>query len=347
MKKLFFVSIAVVGLFTSCEKKEDEKVFTSTDGPKLIVSNEGPFSSGSGSLSVIELSSGKVTNDVYADNNGGATVGSILQDIEIKGNVGYASINNADEVLVFNGDNYQYRNVVPVTYPRYIVSDDNYVYVCGGNLSGKVTKINNSTGSKVGDVAVGTNPDGIAHNNNWVVTSNKGSWTDGDSTISVINKSTFKVDTTINVGFKPRNVVFDSNGDLWVLVSDGGNNTTKTELVRLTTEDWIIQERVKIAENDESVTKLNLNEDGTKLYYWKSDGLYVYEIGQVVNSTPIIAKGNHQAFYALEINSSNGNIFTFDAMDYSSKGIVRAYTAAGDSITQYEVGVIPNGGVFR
>lgn len=341
------MSIAIVSLFSSCEKKEDEKMGVATSGPVLVVSNEGPFLSGSGSISVIELSSGTVNNDVYAANNGGATVGSILQDLYFANSNGFAVVNNADEVIVFDAENYNYENVVTVDYPRFMTSNGEYGYISGGNASGKVTKINLSSGAFVDDVSVGENPQGIVAGGNWVATTNFGAYPNNDSTISVVNSTSMELDTNIHVGLKPNDLVLDANGDLWVLVTASYIATAKPELVRLDTASWEIKERLVLGSESDNISKLAINESKSKIYYSKSDGVYVYELGQPISSTPFVPKGSHSNFYGLEINPNNGHVFTFDAGDYSSKGVVREFNSVGDSITQYKVGVIPNGGVFR
>lgn len=351
MKKLVLSGVILASLLTGCKKDEKDEcddfgASISKEGV-LIVSNEGPFSSGSGTLSGIDLTKGKVVNDLYSENNCGAQLGSILQKIWLNDEHGYALVNNADEVVKFDPNNFTSKKTLSITYPRSIAVSGNYGYISGGNADGKVTKINVETGEILSSVTVGENPQGIVAGVSWAITTNYGSWPNNDSTISVVNTSSMTLDTNIHVGLKPNDAVLDANGDLWVLVTASYISTAKPELVRLDTTTWTIEERVELGGVDDNVSKISINGTKDKIYFPKSDGIYVYSIGQTVSSTPVVEKGNHSNFYGLEVNPNNGHIFTFDAKDYSSKGLVREFDLSGDSVAGFEVGVIPNGGVFK
>ena len=94
----------------------------------------------------------------------------------------------------------------------------------------------------------------------------------------------------------------------------------------------------------EYLNKITINESGDIIYYYKGDGVYRVGINGDYINEEVLIPGN---FYGVEVDPASGNILTFDAKGFSSDGVVGRYSADGDSITHYSVGVAPNGALIK
>lgn len=342
MKKSIIYLFASAVLLTAC-KKDDPITETCSDCDNdsfLFVSNEGSFG-GTGSVSKINLTKQTVENDLYSNANNSVPVGSVVQSLSLTDQGGYVVTNGSDQIVGYNGSDFSHKNAITVSYPRYVASEGDFGYVTSGNYAGKVFKFNLSTGTIVDSVAVGNGPEQLVILDNKIVVCNSGGW-DNDSTIAIIDKETFELDSLLEVGSKPTDILEDKNGDLWILASGQYASTKEPQIVQLNISDWSVTQSIVIGTADQNVSKMAINADKDMLVYYKSDGVYKLGVSETsAPSSPLISKGG---WYGIE---ANADLFLFESPDFSSAGKVVQYTIDGDSITEYSVGVGPNGGAFN
>ena len=342
MKKSIIYLFASAVLLTAC-KKDDPITETCSDCDNdsfLFVSNEGSFSE-TGSVSKINLTKQTVENDLYANANNSVPVGSVVQSLLLTDEGGYVVTNGSDQIVGYNGSDFSHENAITVSYPRYIASEDDFGYVTSGNYAGKVFKFNLSTGAIVDSVAVGNGPEQLVILDDKIVVCNSGGW-DNDSTIAIIDKETFELDSLLEVGSKPTDILEDKNGDLWILASGQYASTKEPQIVQLNSSDWSVTQSIVIGTADQNISKMAINADKDMLVYYKSDGVYKLGVSETsAPSSPLISIGG---WYGIE---ANADLFLFESPDFSSVGKVVQYTIDGDSITEYSVGVGPNGGAFN
>jgi len=343
MKKPIVYLVAFLALLSACEKDpeipNEESCNDCENDTYLYVSNEGPYG-GTGSISKINVTKRTVYNDVYSSANAGIPIGSVVQSLAFHNNTGYAVLNGGDQITTFNESTNEYLSSFSVAYPRYINVSGDYGYVTSGNEAGKVYKFELSTNTIIDSVEVGNGPEQLIFTGGKIIVANSGGWIN-DSTIAIIDLETFKLDSLIEVGSKPTDIVEDKNGFIWVLASGQYENSKAPKLVQINPLNWSIEKDLTLGSDDESVSKMTIDKTQENILYYKSDGVYKININE--SSVPGIAFISATNCYGIEANS---DVFLFVAPDFSSAGYVKQYSMNGDSIAQYDVGVAPNGGVF-
>lgn len=349
MKKSILSIIAAATLLTSCEEDPTiqngcKEAFDFSSG--AIVVNEGPFS-GTGSISHVNLTSGAVSNFIYEKANCDVPAGGVLQSAAIHETKGYIVANNSQSVHVVNLVTFENIGTMSMSYPRYIAFKNNFGYVSNGNYAGKLYKFSTGSGVITDSVSVGGGPERIITTDSYIISPNSGGW-DIDSTVSFVNIAGFEVDTTITLDYKPKAAAVDKNGKLWVVTSGLGkwdaNGPTAPKLFKVDLTTKVVENSYVIGDAAHTASKLVFNAAGDVLFVLKSEGILSFNIDGSNDGDAVFIAGS---FYGLDINPSNDEIFTFDAKDYTSNGSVGVFSATGDSLTTYHVGVAPNGAVFK
>ena len=164
-----------------------------------------------------------------------------------------------------------------------------------------------------------------------------------EKTIVKIDTSTDKVVATLEVGLQPASLVKDNNGKLWT-ICDGGYEGSPVgyeapTLCRIDPEKMAVEARYSFAKGD-YISKVRINGTGDKLYWLNGGALYAMEIG--AESLPTAKSLNADGYlYALTIDPKTNEIYVADAIDYQQAGIVYRYSAAGELLDSFYVGVIP------
>lgn len=344
MKKPIVYLFACLALLSACEKDpeipNEESCNDCENDTYLYVSNEGPYG-GTGSISKINVTKGTVYNNVYSSANSEIPIGSVVQSLTFHDNIGYAVLNEGEQITSFNKTTNEYISSFSVKYPRYIAVSGDYGYVTSGNKAGKVYKFELSTNAIIDSVGVGNGPEQLIVTNDKIIVANSGGWIN-DSTIAIIDLETFKLDSLIEVGSKPTDIVEDKNGFIWVLASGKYDDTKAPKLVQINPMNWSIEKDLTLGSDDESVSKMTTDKTLENILYYKSEGVYKVNINE--SSVPSVAFISASNCYGIEANL---DVFLFVAPDFSSAGYVKQYSMNGDSIAQFNVGVAPNGGVFN
>lgn len=332
-------------MLTGCrkEEKKEETCTNCENDTFLYVSNEGAWP-GSGSISAINLNKKSVQNDFYTDANSGAELGATLQSLFVSDKKGFAMVAGADQVVVYNVESGVYQDQMSIKYPRYMISDEDFGYITSGKYEGKLYKVNLTSNNLIDSVSVGVGPEQLAIVDEKIVVANSGGW-GNDSTISVVDVSSFELDTNVFLGPKIMDVTVDANSKVWALSSVYWEGTNNSALFQLDPSDWSVLKTIELTSTSESVSKIAISSDKNKIYYYKSDGVYALSIdASVAPSSPMIEKGG---WYGLEVNPSTDKLYLFNSGGGLGNGFVSEYNVEGDSLTSYNVGQFANGGVFR
>lgn len=346
--------LAVVSLgvmMTACKKDEPgegcEKEFNFTSG--ALVSCEGKYPD-NGSISHVDLTTGEVTNLIYQDANCGVGAGISLQSVAFNSTKGYivSSGSGGGSVQIVDLSTFTNNKSLSFSYPRYMNFYGNSAYLTNGSGAGKIYKISTQSNIVTDSVSVGSGPENLIINNNNIVVANSGGWS-VDSSISFVDMSTFTVDTTINVGYKPKDIVEDKNGNIWVscagLSSYDANGPTAPMLYEINPLTKAILNSYVVGTTDQSVNRITINSSKDVIYYYHYNGdVFAFNIdGSSVND-PAIVSGS---FYGISIDPATDNILTFDSKGFTSNAEMGVYSSTGDSITAYSVGVGANGTIIK
>lgn len=186
-----------------------------------------------------------------------------------------------------------------------------------------------------------TTAERIVAKNNKVYVSN-GSFGSGN-TITVIDGLSESVEATINLGQGKTPISIVQKDDvLYVL--------TKTEVLKIDMADNAILDSIEIPSNILSPNHLSI--DGNNLYF-TGNGASVYSFSAdatEISSTPLLTHQSSASSWGTMYGFAvrNGKIYVADVFGTGdSDGKAYVYSASGNLLMDYSVGVIPNGFYFN
>lgn len=355
--QLFYLSAFAMAItFTSCKKDDPEPAPGGAVGTNyssgVFVTNEGPFGSGTGTISFYNRATGAVSSDIFEAKNG-YPLGNIVQSMEIYNSKAYIIVNNAGKVEIADGTSFASAgSVTGFTYPRYFLginSSKGYVSEWGaGGVVGAIKVVDLSTKMITGTITTGKGAEGmvLAGSNVYVAC---GGGFDNDSVVTVINSNTNAAITNIYVGANPKSIKMDAIGKVWVLCSGQWDPTytfliNPGKLVRIDTATNAVDLSLPFASTFSQPSNLVLNSSKTTLYYSYSGGVYSHSYtSSALSGSSII----NRSFYGLGVDPTNDFIYGSDAVDFSSNGKVIRYNASAALVDSFAVGVIPGGFYFK
>ncbi len=352
MNKHVIIALAASLLF-ACEEEETPtpKPPTNKYQSGVLISNEGVFQTGTGTLSFYNRDSKTIANDIFLEENG-VPVGNILQSVAQVGNSVYLVVNNSQKIIVADaGSMIQKAVITGFQSPRYFhaVSADK-AYVTDW-VSNTVAVVNLKTNTITSTIAVGSGPENMAQIGSSVFVTNSGGF-GIDSTITIINSITDEVEGTFVVGPNPNSIQIDVNGSIWILcagISDFVNpaNDVAGKLLQVDRTNFTVTQSLTFPTKTDHPAKLEMNEAGTVLYYLSSGyGGQVFSLSISSSALPTSAFING-SFYALGIDPLNDDIYTSDPLDYNQRGDVYRFSKTAQPLDTVKAGIIPGNFLFR
>jgi len=342
-------------VFTACTKTEDTPDYGKY-GAGVLISNEGTFGVGNGSISYYDTDNESITNEIFQLENG-RSLGDVVQSVNRIGDYVFIQVNNSNKIEVVDGKSFAEVGAIQnLTQVRYAVGDENTAYASAWGTwgaDGKVYIIDVNTLAVTDSVATGLGPEAMVLANNKLFVANSGGW-GYDNSISVIDPSNKTVLETIEVGANPKSMVLDENDKLWVLCSGSalydanwtpiGHNPSK--LVQINTTDYTVIKEISLFD-EQHPAKLAINPEGNMLYIGAGfgfNGIYTLDINDAgFAETQLVSK----SFYGFEVNPADGVIFAYEALNFTERGKLYRYSDAGVELGNYLVGIAPNGSSLK
>ena len=229
MKKLALVvmllSLAVFS-FVGCGEDEPDNGVTPPETATAVY----VLNSAATSISVIDLETGDVTNDVVI-------VGMWPNQLVYRDGTVYCVNSGSNNIMIFDADTWETETPVDLgagNNPMNMVFyDDNTVFV-SCSVSGKVLKVNLSTKTVTTEIDAGIGTTGIGIKDGVVYASNTAydgeTWTYGQGTVTVIDAAAATVTTTIDVGTNPQSLAEAPDGTIHVVCSGDWGATVSGEI---------------------------------------------------------------------------------------------------------------------
>ena len=346
--------VILILLVFGCKKKK--VVETNTDNVSqlkngMIVLCEGLFQQNNASLSWIDLSSSVVIDNQFFTTKTGRLLGDTGNDIESYGGKIYVVVNVSSTIEVLdkstgtsikqismmnNGISKQPRSIAFYGSNAFITCFDGYVDV-----------LDTATLTITKRIKVGENPEGLSISNGKLYVANSGGLNSPnvDSTVSVINLSSFAEVKKITVGKNPGSIVTDSQGDVYV-IARGNYGNISSRMVKINSI------------NDELATTFPFDASGIEVmgnnllinyhnYTTSTNNIALFDaITETVSNPTLIDNSHFTTLYGVQYNSFNHKIYCRDAMGYSNTGYVRVFSEAGQYETSYHVGLNPGKIIF-
>lgn len=361
MKKLnqernyVFTLFAIVSIltFSSCDQEDDAPLGV-YEQDAILITNEGLFNTSNGSISFYNRSTGSVENNIFQKAND-RILGDVAQHTSVHNNKAYLVVNNSNKIEVVNANTFKGLGVINgLALPRYFEAlDDNKGYVTewvsfAGN--GRVAVVDLATLTVTKTIEVGALPEQLLISGNKLYVINS-----AGNTVSVINTTTDVVEANITVTNKPNSLVLDRNNNLWVL--SGGTKVYNSDwtaideaaseagaLAKINITNNTVTNTIVFGNKASSPSKLTLNGDKSNLYYSYQGKIYELNINATsLNSTALI----NRDVYGLGVDPVTGQIYAGKAGDFRSDGWVVRFQPNGTKVDSFQVGIAPNGFVFR
>ncbi len=347
MSKKLILPFLLIAALSGCKPDEDNTPQGDYE-TGVFISNEGPFGTGTGTVSFYNRTSGSVSNNIFEIVNN-RPLGNVVNSIEVHNNKAYIVVNNAAKVEVVNVADFTSMGVIEnVGTPRFFIGiDDTKGYLTDWNSGIKVIDLATNTISST--IATGgTGPEQMALIGSEVFVANLGGF-GNDNTVSSINTTTDAITSTLQVGHRPQALTVDANGKLWVLCSGIQDwtvpaNDTPGKLVRINPTTKTVELELSFATSSDHPISLITNTAKTKLYYSLNGG--VYEVDVNATSLPSSALIN-RSFYNIGVDPVSGYLFGSNALDFVQNGYVVRYTLSGTVVDSFQVGIIPGNFYFN
>lgn len=343
---LTFLALAVTLVSTSCTKDEDASIKGAFSNGIFIV-NEGPFQTGTGTITYYNPDSNLIKQDIFETING-RPLGNIAQSMTIYNGKGYIVINNAGTVEVVDIATFKSEaTITNLTNPsQFLIVDGQKAYV--SDWIGHVAVVDMATNTITKTIPAGTGPDVMVKSGNYVYVANTGGF-GVDSTVTVIDFSTDKVVKTITVGDVPAGMAADGNGNIWVLCKGKGFNgwpqpaDTRAKLVQIDPVTFLIDTKYTFSSTDTHPEKLVINKQKSSLFFLFDESIYQFGITMPGIPERIFSR----SFYSLGYENKTGYLYASDVKNYTSNGIVlRIKADNGSVVDSILTGIVPRSFAF-
>ncbi|MEC4117601.1 DUF5074 domain-containing protein [Myroides phaeus] len=356
LKNIYLLLFSLI-LLTSCRK--DEMILLSDSSTVSIPApsdqyrgfyllNEGNMGMNRASIDLFEYDSGVYTRDIFSERNPNITkeLGDVGNDIQIYGKKVYATINVSNFVEVFDVETGKHIKQIHVPNCRYLKFKGGKAYV--SSYSGKVEINPNAEIGFVAEidtlslevtrkVVVGYQPEEMVIKGNKLYVANSGGYRvpNYDTTVSVVDLTTFTEIKKIEVGINLHRMQMDRNGDIYVS-SRGDYYNEEPSL-------YVIDSNTDKVKQKLDIPISNMTIDDDKLYYYATS--YKHNTGQntisygILNTNTkqiitdnIITDGTDKQIlipYGIAVNPETKDIYMTDAQDYVGTGFVYCYSPEG------------------
>jgi len=230
MKKTIF-ALSILSFMTfSCENDDDvtnpvdPTVITLNEPYRdgFLVTNQGPFNTGFGTVSFIDEGFSTIENDIYQTVNND-NLGNIVQSIGFTEDNAYVVANIGNRLTIV--DRYTFEEIARIdaglSNPRFFASVDGKGYLTNWGDGADATDdyvavIDLASNTITSTIAVEEGPEEILFNGTYLYITHQGGF-GVNNIVTVIDPATDTVVTTIPVGDVPNGLELDSAGNLWVL----------------------------------------------------------------------------------------------------------------------------------
>lgn len=348
--KITFIAVFLIVL-ASCKKdKPNTPAVPETLKNGMLVLNEGLFNLNNSTLSWVDLNSGSVNNEFFTQ-KAGRLLGDTGNDMERYGGKIYIIVNVSSTVEVLDASTGKPIKQISMLngsvskQPRSIAFYGNKAFITC--FDGFVDVLDTTSLQIVQRIPVGLNPDGITVSGQKVFVSNSGGLNSPvmDSTVSVIDVNSLTEISKIKVGKNPGSIVTDHQGDVYV-VARGNYDNIPPRMKRINANTLTV-------DNSFNFDAGGIERMGNKLlisyynYTTETSNVALFNATtETLESASYLNMANVQTLYGVHYEPSNQQIYVLDAMGYTNTGYIRVYSALGNYMNSYHVGLNPNSILF-
>lgn len=314
-------------------------------GNGLFIVCEGNFQYGNASLSYYDPAGNTVLNEVFLRANG-YKLGDVAQSMVVRGNIGWIVVNNSHVVFAIDTGTFkEVGRIEDLTSPRYMhfVTDDKaYITQLWDN---RIFIVNPLTYEITGYITIpgmtmeSGSTEQMVQLGNYVYVN---CWSYQNRIIK-IDATTDEVVEELTVGIQPQSLALDCNGYLWT-ATDGGYEGSPygyeaPSLYKIDTATFTVERKWTFSYG-ESLTELQLNKKGDRLY-WINDDVWSMDVADTEIPTKPFLKYGGTIYYGLTVSPYSGDVYVADAVDYQQAGKIYRYSEGGELLDEFYTGIIP------
>ena len=306
----------------------------------LYVLCEGNMGSNKARLDYMNLEKGDYYSNWYGAQNPTQLkeLGDVGNDVQQYGGRLYAVINCSHKVEVMD---IRARHIgqVEISNCRYMAFHGDKLYVsayvgsvANPELLGSVYEVDTATLQITREVKVGHQPDELCVVGNFIYVVNSGGYLTNryDSTVSVIDRSSFTEIKQIPVGLNPTRIRKDNQNQLWICCQ-GNYKDIQPQVVVLKNEQIVHRINIPCANISISGSTAGiLNAENKELQTFKTTDY------SLVNT---LSLSSYENPYGLLLTSEA--IYVTDAKNYVSSGVLHCYNLTGTECWTAKTGDIP------
>lgn len=308
----------------------------------VLVVCQGNYGSGNGSITHYNTETKTATQDYYALNNAGRSLGDTPMSLSMWST--YCFIPVKGEVAVIDPRTGMFKRSITGLNKPNTVGVVGLVKGFMTDVSEPTIKIFHAeTGVFVDTINLSSAADKLVLVGDKYIYTNQ--WSYGKQILK-INAISNKVEDSIEVGVQPSCLAADASGNLWT-ITDGGYDgnplgNVDPQIVKVRIDE---QGKMTIA-HKWTLTKgpnyqIGVSSWGASIYYTAGDKLYKFEASATTPpTTPIITVAGANFSNVVE-DPFTGDIYLSDVKDYVSKGAVYRYSKDFKLIDTFETGIMP------
>jgi hypothetical protein len=300
----------------------DPALFSSDSFKQIIMLCEGAYGNNNADVAVWRQHQDEVQTNLYKTVNG-KSLGDVAQHMIRVNNHYWITVNNSNKIVILDTATFREVHSIPsIPTPRFMCFDGNQTVTVGSLYHSNIYLINTANFQVEKTIT-------LPYKNTETLLYSNGNFfaAPWDTASRFIFKfsSQLQVLTPIDIEAKaPHSMVFDKNGDLWVLCGNQYKNTP-SYLVQLDTSSVSVKRKFAFSSKQDPI-KLSINQRGDSLYYLMvnymggqtNNGLYCMNIdGTILPEIPLISAPTQSYYWAYQVAPEYNTIFLSDAKGFT------------------------------
>lgn len=370
MKKLTIVILAAISaLLYGCRTDEWTPDYSDVEAKSgFFLLNEGNMGTNKCTIDYFDYATQTYNRNMFASHNPDVVLelGDGGNDIGVYGGKLYAVINQSNLVEVADASSVRHLAQIAVANGRNLAFCGAHAYVSSyagatygdkNRRKGYVAKIDTVSLQVVDTCEVGFQPEEMAVYGSKLYVANSGGYCapDYDSTVTVIDLTTFKVISTINVGINLHRMEVDRKRGL-IYVSSRG------DYVDVPSSIYVIDTQIdRVVDHFADLRCADMTLAGDSLYVFSAEwsnisystevrySLLDLQRGRIVTDS-FITDGSETEIvypYGIAVNPDTRDIYITDAKDFMTPGTLYCYSSDGKRRWSVMTGDLPGHFAFR
>lgn len=339
-KSFIFIGLIVAALFTCCSRDTIINITGSNTGTVYVL-YEGGQNPGSGDYSLIDLSIGTISNDVYKNSNSGQLLNQYPDGVRLSDSALYltaqGSFGNEGTIYKINARTNVLVSAHNAVINGYSIDISGTKGFVTSGPSGKVLVFDLATLIIIDTISVGVYPQEILAYNDKVYVGNQSVFGGAeDSTVSVIDANTNQVIATVIVGKDPNSIVLLDDGR--IMVSSSGAN--RVSIINGTSLQASVNTPVSFSGG---LAVGNSN----RVYLSSGPNTVSLIDASNLTVTNFLTADSVVNVYGIGFDKNNNRLYLADAKNFTSNGEVFIYDSNANFVAKYTTGVAPRRIIFK